>query len=70
MSEFSWNNIAQVSTLCNVAQEAPDNTAQEKIMFNVILILLGQHCTDKTLCSVAQEASENIAQDRILFNVI
>ena len=28
-------------------QEAPDNIAQKQILFNVVLILLGQHCTGK-----------------------
>ena len=35
-------------TLCNVVREAPDNIAQEKILRilrNVVLLLLGQHCT-------------------------
>ena len=35
MSQFSWDNIAQVKTFCNVAQEAPENIAQEKTLFNV-----------------------------------
>ena len=34
-------------TLCNVVQEARDNIAHEKILFNIVVILLGQHCTDK-----------------------
>ena len=32
-------------TSCNVVQEAPDNIAHEKIMFNIVVILLGQYCT-------------------------
>ena len=35
-------------TLCNVVREAPDNIAQEKILRilrNVVLLLIGQHCT-------------------------
>ena len=42
---YSWDSIAQVKTLCNVAQKAPDNIASEKIPCNVVLILLGQHFT-------------------------
>ena len=33
----SWANITQIKTLCNVVQEAPNNNAQEKILFNVVL---------------------------------
>ena len=42
---------------------------KEKILFIVVLILLGQHCTGKILCHVPQEASDNIAQEKILFGV-
>ena len=35
------------NTLCNVVQEAPDNIAHEKILFSVVVKLLGQHCTGK-----------------------
>ena len=69
MSQFSWDNIAQVKTLCNVVQEAPENIAQEKIMFNVVLILLEQHCRGKNLCNVIQEAPDNIAHEKILVDV-
>ena len=30
LSQYSWDNIAQVKFLCNVIQETPDNIAQEK----------------------------------------
>ena len=39
--------MAHVKTLRNVALEAPDNIAQEKILFNVALIFLEQHCKGK-----------------------
>ena len=45
-----WNNIAQVNTLGSVVLEAPDNIAQEKILLNVALNLLGQHCTGNVQC--------------------
>ena len=51
-------------------QEAPDNNAQERMLSNVVLILLGQYYTDKTLDNFAQEASDNITQEKILFNVV
>ena len=46
LSQNSCDNIAQLKSWGNV-QETPDNIAQEKILFNVVLILLGQHCTGK-----------------------
>ena len=39
-------------------------------MFNVVLILLGQHCIEKALCNVVVQASDNIALEKILFNVV
>ena len=44
---YSWDTIAQVKTLRNVVQESPENIAQEEIVFNVVLILLGQHFTGR-----------------------
>ena len=58
------DNIAQVKTLCNVVQEAPENIAQGKLLFNVVLILLGQYRTDKNLCNVAQKAPDEIAREK------
>ena len=49
LSLYSWDNIAQVKSFCSVVQKVSDNTAQEKILFNVVLISLGQHCTGKIL---------------------
>ena len=40
-------NIEQVKTLWNVVQEAPDNIVLEKILINIVLILLGQLRTGK-----------------------
>ena len=64
LSQYFWDNIAKVKTLCNVVQLASDNIAPEKIQFKVVLILLGQHFTKKALCNVAQEASDNISQKK------
>ena len=33
--------------MCNVVLKASDNISQEKILFSVAVILLGQHCTAK-----------------------
>ena len=44
-SWYSWVNIEQVKTLYNVIREGPDYITYKKILFNVVLILLGQHCT-------------------------
>ena len=52
-SQYSLENIAQVNDLCNVILEAPKNNAQKKILFDVVLILLGQHSTGKNLMQVA-----------------
>ena len=32
--------MAQVESLCNVVQEAPDNIEQENVLYRVVLILL------------------------------
>ena len=53
LSKYSWDNITQVKTLRNVAQEASGNIAQENIMYRVILILLR---------NVAKETPHNIVQ--------
>ena len=60
--------MSLVKTLLNVVQEVPDNITQVKILFNVVLILLGQNCTGKTLSNVVQETLNNISQVKILFN--
>ena len=52
-SQYSLDNIVQVNDLCNVILEAPKNNAQKKILFDVVLILLGQHSTGKNLMQVA-----------------
>ena len=59
-SQYSLENIAQVNDLCNVILEAPKNNAQKKILFDVVLILLGQHSTGKNLMQVAWETPGNI----------
>ena len=43
---------------------------KRKILRDFVLILLGQHCTEKTLCSVDREALDNIAEEKFLFNVV
>ena len=47
LSQYSWDNTAQVKTLCNVVQEAPDNIAHEKTLCNVAL-----ETPEKTQCNV------------------
>ena len=50
-----WTNTAQVKALwdlCSVVEEASDNIAQEKILFNVVLILFGQHGTVMKPCAI------------------
>ena len=71
LTYYSWDSISQVKTLPNINLEAQDNNAQEQIQFNLVLILLGQHCAGKSLCTVVQQgAPEEIAQEKIIFNVV
>ena len=55
LNTYFWNNIPQVNTSCNVVLETPGNIAQEKILFNVIFILLGQHYTGKKPSAMSSE---------------
>ena len=52
--------------MCNVVQKTPNNNAQEKILFNVILVFLGQHCTDQNPMQCCPWGSRQ--QCTILFN--
>ena len=36
LSKYSWDKIAQVKTMCNIAQETPDNIVKEKTQCNVV----------------------------------
>ena len=56
--------MAQTKTLCNVVQEAPDNIAHEKILFNFVVILWGNTALVKTFCNVAQKTPDKIAQEK------
>ena len=49
LSQYSWDNIAQVNSMCNVVQDTSDNIAKEKLLLNFVLILLEQHCAGKIL---------------------
>lgn len=44
----SWDSIAQVKTLDKVTGDAPENIAQKKILWNVVLILVGKHYASKS----------------------
>ena len=44
--------------------------AQEKIQFNVALILLGQHCTGKSFVQCCSRAFRKDCTGKILFNVV
>ena len=56
--------------MCNIVQEAPENIAQEKILINVALILLGQYWTGKNLCNVVHEGPDNTAHEKFVINVV
>ena len=45
LSQYSWDNFAQLKTLCNNIRGVPGNNEQEKIFWKIVLILLGKHCT-------------------------
>ena len=45
--QHSWNNIAQIKTLCNVLGDPPSNIPQEKVMCLFVLTFLRQYCTGK-----------------------
>ena len=64
-SEQCFLNTPGTTFQCCLGRWAPGNITQEKILCNVVLILLGQHCTGKTLSSVVPEAPDNIAQEKI-----
>ena len=70
LSSYSWDNIGQVETLCNVIQEVPDNIAQENVLLNFALIPLWLYFTVETLCNVIQEVPDNIAQEKALINFV
>ena len=40
---YSWENIAQIKTMCNVVREVSNNIVQEKILSSVVLKPMGQH---------------------------
>ena len=51
-------------------QYYPGGSRQQCTGKNVVLILLGQHCTGKTLSNVVLEAQDNDTKEKILFNVV
>ena len=67
LREYSWDNISQVKALCSDVHLAPDNIAQEKILFNVVIIFLGQYCIGKNFVQcypgIAQENSRANFED-------
>ena len=57
--------------LCLVLSKRVQATlSRKKILFNVVLTLLGQHCTGKTLYNVVQDTPDNIVHEKILLNVV
>ena len=66
-SLYSRNNIAQVKNLCNVVRKAPDNISWEKILCNIVLILLGQHCTTENpiQCCPTPKGSRQLCMSKI-----
>ena len=67
---YSWDNIAQIKTLASVVLEAPDNNAKEKILLNLVLILLRQYCTSQSPMRCCPRGSGQHCAGKILYNVI
>ena len=70
LSQYRWNNITQIKTLCNVVPEAPDNNPPEKRLFNVALILSGQHCTDQNTMQCCPKGSRQHCTRKTLCNIV
>ena len=70
LSLYFSENIAQLKTFSNVVQEAPDNITQEKILLNVVAILLGQHWTDKNLVECCATGSRQQCTGKLLLNIV
>ena len=68
LSQYTWDNIAQTKTLCNVVREAPDNCAREKSCEMLSKNSWDNITSVKTLCNVVTEVPHNNAQEKILFN--
>ena len=50
--------------------EALDNIVQEKSLFSIILIHLGQHGTDKNLVQCCPRSSRQHCTEKVLFNLV
>ena len=69
LSEFSWDYIAQVKTLCNVIQETLDNIAQKKNPVQCCLNNFGTTLHKKKSCSMLSKYFwDNIAPVNPLWN--
>ena len=67
---YSWGNIAQIKTLCSVVFQAPDNNAQEKILFYVVLILWGQHGAGQNPVQCCPRGSRQHCTGKILCKIL
>ena len=84
LSERLWNvvlillgHLCTRKTLCNIVPEAPDNIAQEKVLFNVVLKLLhmshchmGQHCTCQNPMQSCLRGCRQLCTRKSMFNVV
>ena len=66
---YSLDNIGQIKNLFSVVREAPDNNAKEKILFNVVLILLWQQSTGQNSMQCSPRGSRQHCTGKILCNV-
>ena len=49
---YSWDNIAQIKTLCSVVQEAPNNITLVKTLCNVVLEASDNNSQEKVLFNI------------------
>ena len=60
-----WANITQLNVLYSLVSDVfGKRCTGKKILCNVVLILLEQHCTSETFCNVVLKAPDNIASEK------
>ena len=65
---LTWS-FAQVKALCNVVREALSNIVSEKILCNVVLILVKHHGTGQKLMQCRPTDFRQPSKTKILFNI-
>ena len=65
---LTWS-FAQVKALCNVVRQALSNIVSEKILCNVVLILVKHHGTGQKLIQCRPTDFRQPSKTKILFNI-